>query len=673
MNEESMKWRDMVFIQTENGAEQLFSYEKVTENDVSWYKAIPDSMKVKIMGVKGDGIVEFPEYIEGLPVTFYAGLHYFGKPIKKMIIPKTLVTLANYENFPAIQDELIIDKDNPEWSTDGVSLLSKDGTKLLRMCQENRSSYTIPDGVTTICRYAFNFNNIIELTIPDSVTTVEPYAFCSCSSLKKVHGGKNIVQYESSSFDDTGWYKDSPLLILGKTLVRLNSLDENVIVPEGVEIIGPKAFDSSYQKDKILESVVLPTSLKKIGERAFSGKNNLKSINFPEGLTHIERLAFDGCESLTEIILPESIAEIGAEAFRGCSSVTKIVIPHAVSGTKTDSFLRKEAEAGLISAGIFSGCPSLEHFDIPEGTAAIGASAFNYCMSLKNIRIPETVKEIGNEAFANCFELEELLLPANCVVLGHGVFPHSRTGWFGARSAKFSRIDVDPKNEVFSSLDGILFSKNGDTLIACPSQYNAVEYTIPEGVKEIMPGAFEGCDKIKKVVFAKTVEKIGAKAFASMTSLEEIVLPPDYPVLGEELFTECSNLKFITWPNNVREIGKKCFDHTGIETLVIPETVEKVGKYAFSFIKAKRVRLPKTVKDISLSVFVGVPEIEVYDTIDSEAKPAAEYLDDMNGMFNGKVGFIGILQKENYLVGACNAEWHEHMSFLFLLKNQTIY
>ena len=55
-----------------------------------------------------------------------------------------------------------------------------------------------------------------------------------------------------------------------------------------------------------------------------------------------------------------------------------------------------------------------------------------------------------------------------------------------------------------------------------------------------------------------------------------------------------------------------------------------------------------------------MPEIEVYDTIDSEAKPAAEYLDDTNGGFNGKVGFIGIHQKENYIVAACNANWHEH-------------
>ena len=637
----------------------FFSYEIVTDDDVKFYRAVPGTMKITGIKATDNGVVNIPETIDGMSVSYYAGFRYFGDPIKKLIVPKTLVALTSTEYFPEIVGELVVDNDNPKWSTDGVSLLSKDGTRLLRMCQKNRVSYTIPDGVTTICRYAFKFNNNVELTIPDSVTTVEGSAFEFCSSLKTVHGGKNIVNYESSSFDYTEWYRNSPVLILGTTLLRFDSMEENVVVPDGIEVIGPKAFLSSGGRNAIMETVELPSSVREIGEYAFSNKKNLKSINFPDGLRTIRKGAFHGCQTLSEIVLPDSISEIGVKAFQGCSSVTKVVIPHAVSGTKTDSFLQKEVEAGLISAGAFSDCTSLEHFDIPEGTVAIGASAFNNCRSLKSIRIPDTVKAIGDEAFANCFELEELFLPASCVELGQSVLPHATTGW-GARSAKFSRIDVDPKNEAFSSLDGVLCSKNGDTLIACPSQYNVADYTIPEGVKEILPGAFEGCEKIKKVVFAKTVDKIGARAFASMTALEEIVLPPDFPVLGDGLFSGCAKLKYITWPNNVCEIGEKCFEHTGIENLVIPETVETVGEYAFAFIKAKRVRLPKTVKDISLSIFAGVPEIEVYDTIDSEAKPAAEYLDDINGVFNGKVGFIGIHQREKYLVTACNAEWHEH-------------
>lgn len=636
-----------------------FSYGLVTDDDVRFHQAIPGTIKITEIKATDNGVVCIPETIDGLSVTYYAGESYFGEPIRKLMIPKTLITLTGREYFPEVVEELVIDKDHPEWSTDGVSLLSKDGTKLLRMCQANRASYTIPDGVTTICSSAFSYNNNTEITIPDSVTTVEFAAFSSCSSLKTVHGGKNIVNYTSSSFSDTAWYKSSPILILGSTLLRYDTEDENVVVPEGVEVIGPNAFSSDRSKNMILETVTLPSTVREIGERAFFGKENLTAINFPEGLEIIRKCAFFNCNSLTEIVLPDSVVEIGVGAFHNCSSVKKVILPHAVSGTRTENFLHPEVEAGIISAKAFQDCTSLEVFEIPAGTVAIGDSAFFNCTSLRSVRIPETVTALGNNAFENCFELETLSLSANCVELGQNVFPHATTDW-NAKSARFSRIHVDPRNEVFSSMDGILCTKNGERIIACPSQYNVVDYVIPEGVKEILPGAFEGCEKIKRVVFPRTVETIGKRAFASMTALEEIVLPPDFPVLGDELFAECTNLKFITWPDNVREIGAKCFVRTGIKDLVIPETVETVGMYAFSLIKAQRVRLPKTVKEISLSIFAGVPEIEVYDTIDSKAKPAAECLDAINGGLYGRVGFIGINQNESSLTAACNSIWYDH-------------
>ena len=637
----------------------LFRYEIITDDEAKLYNAIPGTVKITDIQGTDHGVVNIPETIDDLPVTMYAGGRYHGEPINKLILPKTLITLSSVDNLPDDVAELVVAKDHPVWSTDGVSLLSKDGTKLIRMCQKGKETYTIPDGVTTIGSKAFYFNKIREITIPDSVTTVEDSAFSYCSSLATVHGGQNIVRYGWSSFKDTEWYQNSPLLILGTTLLRCDTMDENVVVPEGIEVIGPRAFSSDGGRNAIMETVTLPSTIKEIGESAFHGKTNLKEIRFPEGLQKIDSGAFYGCRSLCEILLPDSIVEIGQEAFIGCSSVTKVVLPHAVSGTTSSSAFCRKIENGILSASIFSGCTALEHIDIPEGIVAIGEYAFNHCENLKNIRIPTTVTTIGKGAFAACCELEQMMIPAGCVEIGQSAFPHSTTGW-GPTTAKFRRIDVDPQNERFCSVDGVLFSKNADTIVACPSQYGVVDYTIPDGVKEILPGAFEGCDNIKRVVLPQSLEKIGERAFASMSALKEIVFPSDFPVLGKRLFWECANLKHISWPNNLREIGEHCFASTGIENIVIPETVERIKSYAFSFIKAKSVRLPKTVKDIELSIFAGVPEIEVYDTIDSDAKPAADHVDSMNGNFNGKVGFIGIHQKENYLTGACNANWHEH-------------
>ena len=78
---------------------------------------------------------------------------------------------------------------------------------------------------------------------------------------------------------------------------------EEVIVPEGVSQIGEKAFSG---REDIVD-VILPNSISGIGNWAFSGCVNLSGINMPESLTSIGDKAFWGCESL-EISIPAPIA-----------------------------------------------------------------------------------------------------------------------------------------------------------------------------------------------------------------------------------------------------------------------------------------------------------------------------------------------------------------------------
>ena len=64
--------------------------------------------------------------------------------------------------------------------------------------------------------------------------------------------------------------KSAKLNIEGKTLIGVgenNLLVHSVVVPQGVETIGRKAF-RSY---KFLASVTLPSGLRRIGTKSFSG------------------------------------------------------------------------------------------------------------------------------------------------------------------------------------------------------------------------------------------------------------------------------------------------------------------------------------------------------------------------------------------------------------------
>ncbi len=93
-----------------------------------------------------------------------------------------------------------------------------------------------------------------------------------------------------------------------------------VVIPEGVTYV------SGFNSCKNLSSVVLPSTLKVIGDGAFEGCSSLKSIDLPEGLLYIDCYAFY-ISGLTSINLPKSLRVINYAAFTNCNSLAEIQIP----------------------------------------------------------------------------------------------------------------------------------------------------------------------------------------------------------------------------------------------------------------------------------------------------------------------------------------------------------
>lgn len=110
-----------------------------------------------------------------------------------------------------------------------------------------------------------------------------------------------------------------------RKLEAYNGLAENVVVPEGVAIIGERAFENAPVK-----SVQLPDSVLIIEKGAFSGCKNLAALNLPSGIQKIGDGAFTGCGSLTALDLPSGLSMIGCHAFAGAGLV-KIELPESVT------------------------------------------------------------------------------------------------------------------------------------------------------------------------------------------------------------------------------------------------------------------------------------------------------------------------------------------------------
>lgn len=465
--------------------------------------------------------------------------------------------------------------------------------------------------------------------------------------------------------------------IEGTTLVRYSGQDAVVTVPDGIETLEEWAFSDTHDRlqrgmrfiytevTRTLETVYLPASLKIIGKGAFHGEKLLKQVFFSEGLEEIGELAFAFCKSLPAVSLPDTIRSISTSAFRGCEALKQVVIPRAVEG----EVARRVTSHSCIPANMFTRCRALEDVIIPHGTVVIGEEAFSECQSLSEVVIPNSVEEIMDRAFDGCIELRTFMLPASVKRVGHGAIPH---GEF----SKLESILVAPENQSYCSVDGVLYTKDKKTLISCPVRYNRSTLAVPDGVEEIAAGAFDGCKIIKKILLPDSVKRIGPKAFFCMPNLNKVVLPSRLEEICEETFASCTKLRNITWPKNLKKIGNDAFSKCGFSRITIPDGVHTIGDYAFETVREEayfgkrlpsglvsleEVFLPITVEKIGKSSFSGVRKIEVFDTIDSDAEPAQEHIDNINGGANGLLGFAGIYMQRGYLEVACNAFWFDHV------------
>ena len=187
-----------------------------------------------------------------------------------------------------------------------------------------------------------------------------------------------------------------PFEIKEGVLIKYNGHEENVIVPDGVKIIGARAFRGC---DKI-KTVTLPSSVTEIEKHAFAYRRSLKSIYLPDSIKIIHEYAFYDCTRLEEIIIPPKVSYIAVGTFKGCSSLKSVTLTDNIS---------------CIGSSAFYGCKKMKNIDIPSGVVRIENNVFSECENLENINIPDGVQTIEDLAFYGCSRLKHIKLPASVV------------------------------------------------------------------------------------------------------------------------------------------------------------------------------------------------------------------------------------------------------------------
>lgn len=108
-----------------------------------------------------------------------------------------------------------------------------------------------------------------------------------------------------------------------------------------------------------------------------------------------------------------------------------------------------------------------------------------------------------------------------------------------------SSFDVHRKNRFFKSVHGVLFSRDGSSLVCYPRAKGWRSFSVSAGVRSIAPSAFLNAERLEKIRLPEGLSEIGSTAFFNCKALRRIRLPASACIIGPMNFLGCWALKGI--------------------------------------------------------------------------------------------------------------------------------
>ena len=485
------------------------------------------------------------------------------------------------------------------------------------------------NGVHFIMSY---FEGVIEAITDRLLSKPSVVVFSNTSNLSPSEG----LAYEYD--DDLNGYKVSK----GKCA------DTEIVIPSTYKGQAVVSIDEDGFRDcAAITRVILPSTIKVIGECAFNSCSLLDGITLPEAVTEIGKWAFYGCTSLKNITIPKNVKAIKKRSFADCTSLVrftvddrnpfycdiqghlftknkKTLVNYAVGKTDThyevpdgvtkiedsafshNSYIQEIVLPNSVTAMgdfCFNDCPQLESITMPERMTELGESIFQDDTALTSIVIPEGITVLEDSALRGCTSLSRVTLPGTLCVMEKSVFYQC-----GAlKSVQLPESLTDIGKWAFykcNSLSGI---------------------PIPKNVRRIEPRAFSYCNNIAFFtvdsqnayfceqnghLFTKNMDML--LSFAASCEKTDYTVPNGVVTIRECAFSECRTLKRVVLPQSVDQIESFAFDTcTSLESITMPDTMTELGQYAFRGCESlKKMTVPSGVTAICDRAFRGCTALQ---------------------------------------------------------------
>ena len=407
-----------------------------------------------------------------------SGTFSFSQSLKKIDFSDcTSLNTLNIEAFlecPSLEEVVI--NNGFYTSIDGVLFVVDKATLLLYPKGKKAEAYTIPSTVKTLGERSFPYNeSLMELTIPESVLTIKGEAFYNGSfsgrgakvimkaekpiGLSQSIGLENALVYVPKGFAkayrEAAFWKESKIVEIdadpvvvtldaaGSLGAKLTELNIPLATILDLRIIGPmnaSDFEVIKQIELLQKADLSKATMEedRLPNYAFGGLRYLEDVILPNTIKEIGNSAFSGLSALRKVNMPEFVERIGESAFSDCSSLQKI-----------DLSLLSHLKAVGYSTFSSSSCVPVS-LKLPDGLERIDGYAFNNTGVTSVDFLNTSLSYIGNNAFYACPITGTLSFPGTLRSIGNSAFASAKVSSIKLKSTEMVRLDGA---DVFKSVD----------------------------------------------------------------------------------------------------------------------------------------------------------------------------------------------------------------------------
>ncbi|MDO4972245.1 MAG: leucine-rich repeat protein [Bacteroidales bacterium] len=479
---------------------------------------------------------------------------------------------------------------------------------------------------------------------------------------------QNFASIQTSEFANDETYVDGAMTVVTKeptssghgemTIVGLSTnllastVTNGIYKPAGPTYkLGPYTFDvvavsdSAFVRQTSLKGfdVSNMTSLKTIGEYAFTGCSALENVTLNEGLTTIKMRAFNGCTKLKQLTLPSTVSDCAPSFVDGCSAISALDVAsgnryyqssyytlYTTDGTLVRcpegcSYLTVLSSTKAIGDYAFYNCSKLSVLTVPYGVKTVGMYAFRNS-SLSQILFPSSVTSISTTAFRDCANLASLTINKTSVLPmastsfssckrtnlyvpksaisaykaaeGWKTWTNFNVGGYDVQTNAFDGMTnywasytiVSDKKEV---INGVSYDGRA-RLVNVPGISTIAHLTIPEYVMEnskkyavtsvgedaASGSTFSGSSF--SVYLGVNVDTVGVGAFKGITALKKLYLNPNLKYIANDAFNGCGITNDLIFPYGFKTLGNYALYANPVTRILLPSSLTSMGTYAIS-------------------------------------------------------------------------------------------